>query len=90
MPFRMDDFIWADEIVDKIIDKHGVYPDEVEQCFFAVRYKLVGTKEGKYLLYSQSREGRYLLVVFVWVWRNIKIISARDMTIKERRIYKRK
>src|SRR5215217_9534642 len=67
VPFQVDEFIWQDEIVDKVIDKHQVYPDEVEECFFASRYKVVGPRDGKYLLYSRSTEGRYLLVVFAWV-----------------------
>jgi hypothetical protein len=30
----IDDFIWLPTIVEKLIDKHGVSPEEVEQLFF--------------------------------------------------------
>jgi len=32
MTLKIEDFHWIDELVDKIIGKHGVYPEEVESA----------------------------------------------------------
>jgi uncharacterized DUF497 family protein len=88
--FQIEDFIWPDAIVDKIITKHRVNPEEVEAAFFNPPYKTIKAPEGKYRLYGRSEGGRYLFVVFVWVGRQVKIISARDMTSQERRFFARK
>ena len=44
-------------------------------------------KEGRYLAYGKTRGGRLLFVVWVLRHRTTKIITARDMTQKERRFY---
>lgn len=90
MDQRIDGFIWLDWVVDKIIEKHGVAPNEVEQAFFTAPYKLLRAQEGKYRLYSRSNSGRYLFIVFVWEGRDVKVVSARNMTDSERRFYSRK
>ena len=87
---QIEGFIWIDAIVDKVITKHGVYPDEVEEAFFNLPQKTIKAIEGRYRLYSRSESGRYLFVIFVWVGRHAKIISARDMTSSERRFFARK
>lgn len=86
----IDGFVWQEWVLDKLDWKHGVAPDEVEAAFFNPPYKVRRTKTDKYLLYGRSEEGRYLFIVFVWVGRQVKVISARDMTAAERRLYGRK
>lgn len=87
---RIEGFIWADWVVDKLDWKHNVAPDEVEETFFNPPYKVRRTKRDKYLLYGRSYDGRYLFVVFAWEGKRIKVISARDMTSSERRHFSRK
>ena len=87
---HIEGFIWEDWVVDKLGWKHGVDPAEVEDVFFDPPYKVRRTKAQKYLLYGQSESGRYLFIVFIWVNRFVKVISARDMTKSERRYYRRK
>jgi len=86
----IEGFVWEDWVVDKLDWKHGVEPDEAEATFFNPPYKVRRTKANKYLLYGQTNEGRYLFVVFVWAGREVKVISARDMTEAERRFFARK
>jgi len=50
--------------------------------------RLVGSS--KYQLFGRSEDGRHLFIVFVWQGRQIKVITARDMTDAERRYYQRK
>ena len=83
-------FVWEEWVVDKLDWKHGVEPDEVEAVFFNPPYKVRRTKADRYLLYGRTDEGRYLFVVFVWVGRQVKVISARTMTYAERQLYGRK
>lgn len=86
----IDGFIWEEWVLDKLDWKHAVEPNEVEAAFFNPPYKLRRTKADKYLLYGRSEEGRYLFIVFAWVGRQVKVISARDMTEAERRLFRRK
>ncbi len=37
---RVGGFEWLDWVVEKISQKHGVQPQEVEQCFYQPFYKL--------------------------------------------------
>ncbi len=90
MKRRIEGFIWLDWVVKKLIQKHGVEPEEVEEAFFNAPYKVRKASSGKYLLYGRSDDGRYLFIVFAWVGRRIKVISARDMMPSECRFYGRK
>ena len=90
MEWRVEGFLWLDWVVEKIVEKHGVEPQEVEEAFFNPPYKVRRAQSGKYLLFSRTEEGRYLLIVFAWEGRQIKPITARDMTDRERRFFERK
>ena len=59
---RVEGFIWAEWVVDKLDWKHGLAPDEVEEAFFNPPYKVRRTKGKKYLLYGRSYDGRYLFI----------------------------
>jgi uncharacterized DUF497 family protein len=87
MAWRIDGFIWLDWVVEKIGSKHGVSPEEVEEVFFNTPYMVLRAEEGKYKWLGCSDSGRYLLVVLVREGTLIKVITARDMTATERRLY---
>ncbi|MBI4531132.1 MAG: BrnT family toxin [Candidatus Latescibacteria bacterium] len=85
--------IWQRDIVYKLLWKHGITTDEVEEVFAnEPRYKLQekGTVKGEnlYTAYGHTDAGRYLTVFFIYK-RNHEglIITARDMDRKERRRY---
>ena len=44
----------------------------------------------KYLAYGKTNGGRFLLVVWAAKYRKTKIITARDMSKKEKQFYKRR
>lgn len=75
-------------ILDKIESKHGVAFWEVEDaCLYSKRHVRRG-REGLYKLFGQTDSGRYLLVVLVNQERGRwKVVTARDMTNTERRLY---
>jgi len=88
--------IWLEEIEEKIIRKHGVRPNEVEQALMNrphVRFMERGHRPGEdlYAAFGQTDAGRYLTVYFVLKSHNaVLIVTAREMTAKEIRTYGRK
>lgn len=48
-------------------------------------------RRGRYLAYGRTEAGRYLLVVLIQRGRRIvRVITARDMTDRERQFYLRR
>jgi len=70
--------------------RHDVDPDEAEAVLDRSPLML-RTADDKYLAYGQTEEGRYLLVVFV---RKpgpvVRVITARDLTDREKHRYRRR
>jgi hypothetical protein len=93
---KVKHFIWLDEVEDKIIRKHHVEPDEAEQVFSnRPRFKFIekGYTPGEddYAASGQTAAGRYLVVFFILKPnQEALVISARNMTRKERRRYGKK
>ena len=82
---------WDQETVDHIAN-HSVLPEEVEQVLFNdydVPVILRG-KENKYLAYGETDSGRLLFVVWVSRHRKTRIVTARDMTKKEKQFYRKR
>ena len=92
----IDDILWLPNIVDKLMSKHQVTPEEVEDLFFdRPRYRFVesGHRLGEdvYAVLGQTDAGRYLIAFFIRKPGHIALIlSARDMDGKERKAYERK
>jgi uncharacterized DUF497 family protein len=93
---RIEGFIWYRDIVDKILWKHNVTHDEVEEVFKnRPKFKMIEKgkigKENLYSTYGQTQAGRYLTVLFIYKQtREALIITARDMDSKERKNYAKK
>lgn len=88
--------IWIDKFISKIQEKHNVTVEEVEEAlvsgtlfYRARRGKVKG--EDVYVAYGKTHAGRYIFIVLVYKppMKGL-IISARDMTIKEKRFYNAK
>jgi hypothetical protein len=90
---RLYEIIWKDTFVVKLADRHGVTTDEVEDVLFStphVRRAERGRVKGEdlYAAYGQTEAGRYLVVFFIRKRQTAALpISARDMTLSERRYY---
>jgi len=86
---RIRGFDW--DIRNRVhIWEHGVNALEAEEVFFD---KPVYLKHGRdrYVVFGVTEEGRYLFVVFCRKDKNlIRIITAREMTQKEKRSYKKR
>ena len=90
------EILWDDKFILKIQKKHNVKVEEVEEALLSEtlfrrtrRGKVKG--EDVYIAYGKTLSGRYLFIVFIYKpSMKALIISARDMTIKERRYYNAK
>lgn len=93
---KIENFIWLQDIIDKLTFKHQVDISEVEEVFDTrpkIRFVQKGDRKGEdlYIALGRSEAGRYLTVVFIHKKNNdALIVSARDMTKKERKQYERK
>jgi len=88
---KIERISWDQETVDHIFN-HSVSPEEVEEVLFNDLNSplIMRGKEGKYLVYGKTNDGRFLLVVWASKYRKTKIITARDMSKKEKQFYKRR
>ncbi|MFH1258351.1 MAG: BrnT family toxin [Elusimicrobiota bacterium] len=89
MIFKYKTYEWDDNNISHIL-KHAVSPNEVEEACFNTPFTL-RSKDGRYLVYGRSDAGRYLFVVLVDKGHGvIRLITARDMEDKDRKLYHRK
>jgi len=90
---KIEGFIWYTDILEKLENKHNVTTDEVESLFKGnpvIRKIEKGHFQGEnlYRALGQSHHGRYLTVFFIYkATRDALVISARDMSNRERRYY---
>lgn len=93
---RISGIIWLEETIDKLAEKHGVVEREVREVLAARPYfrrmeRGHRTGENVYGAYGQTEAGRYLVVFFVYKKDSrALVVSARDMTNAERRLYERR
>ena len=88
----MEGFDWDDGNVDKNWQEHGVAFWECEEVFFneplIVRSDIAhSAHEERHYALGQTNTGRKLFVVFTRRNNLIRVISAREMTRKEKKIY---
>lgn len=89
MPPGVEGFHWPPGIEDKIYARHSLEPEEVEEAFF-YRGSRVRRFGERYLLFSRTEAGKYIIVVYAQSGRIATVISARGMTSQERRLFRRK
>lgn len=86
-------FKWDAGNADKNWETHRVTRGEAEEVFFnrpvRVAPAMRGQLEPRYAALGQTTNGRLLTVVFTIRGTLIRVISARDMCRRERRLYER-
>ena len=97
MTIHIDYIDCPESIEDKLASKHGVTVKEARQVLTndpRIRFAEKGHEEGKdvYASFGQTLGGRYLAVFFIYEPEAARavIISARDMSRKERKAYGKK
>jgi len=91
---RLTGFDWDAGNREKNWQRHGISIGECEEVFFNLPLLLRGdprhsTSELRYGVLGQTIAGRHLFLVFTVRKDKIRVISARDMGQKERRIYEK-
>ncbi len=90
---KIEEFIWLEDIVEKLQSKHNVEVHEVVTTLSSrplFRFLEKGHRQGEhlYLGLGQTDAGRYLAVFFVFKEKNTAlVVSAREMKPHERRQY---
>lgn len=92
MPFKVIEFVWDDGNKQKNWLKHCVETDECEQVFLQEKIiTFVDEKhssiEQRWLVLGVTDKGRKLSIFFTIRNKKIRIISARDMSKKEKMMY---
>ena len=87
-------FEWDKGNLDKNSEKHNVSHSECEQIFFNDPLLLYSDirhseQEARFYALGKTDKGRLLFIVFTVRNKLIRIISARDMSKKERVIYEK-
>lgn len=87
-------FEWDKGNKDKNLIKHRVTDQECEEVFFDGSKRFFGDighsgKEKRFIILGNARQKRLLFIVFTIRKNKIRIISARDVNKKERKIYEK-
>lgn len=88
---KIDSLYWKEHLEEKILWKHGVTRDEVEEVVYEGNPEVRSCGKQRYCFFGQTMDGRYLFIVVekendgVWV-----PITGRDMSVSEKRAYKRR
>ncbi|HEX6383869.1 MAG TPA: BrnT family toxin [Anaerolineae bacterium] len=88
----VEGFEWDDGNREKNWIKHRVSAREAEEVFFNLPLLLADdikhtAQEKRYYVLGQTDSGRLLFIAFTLRQNKIRVISARDMSRKEREVY---
>ena len=88
----IDQFIWPEERIEHIA-RHGVRPEEVEEACWGNAFVRRAKSEGDnpvYYVLGQTEAGRYLFCVVIRFPDGKGYpVTAREMTAKEKRRYRK-
>ena len=89
MILKFKAYEWDGNNVSHILN-HAVSPNEVEEACYDNPLIFRG-KESRYLVYGRSGAGRYLFIALADKGHGVvRVITARDMEDKDRKLYNRK
>ncbi|MCG2691452.1 BrnT family toxin [Microgenomates group bacterium] len=88
-------FDWDKGNIDKNIAKHKIKNEEAEEVFvnqpiILLKDKKHSEKESRFMVLGQTDKKRPLSIFFTIRGKEVRIISARPMGRKERRLYEKK
>lgn len=85
---RINSLNWDEETAEHLWSRHRVRPQEAEQVVFSRTKVVFQARDGRYLILGRTDAGRYLLVVVENLHGGAcDLVTAREMTKKERRRY---
>ena len=92
---NVSEFEWDSGNRGKNFKKHGVTDEECEEAFFDERKKILkdilhSGKEKRYILLGKTKKERLLFLVFTIRKSKVRVISARDLNKREKKLYEGK
>jgi len=90
---RIEGFDWDQGNIEKNWERHKVSFIECEEVFFngpliVQENEVHSGVENRYYALGRTNDERLLLIVFTIRRNKVRVISARDMSKRERRIYR--
>lgn len=90
---QVEGFAWDKGNIEKNWERHKASFIECEEVFFNRPLVVAGDEihsksEGRYYALGRTNDDRLLFIVFTIRDNKIRVISARDMNRKERRVYR--
>ncbi len=90
--YSIDGFEWDEGNIDKNWIKHRVSNSECEELFFNLPLLFAddekhSQEEKRYYALGQTHARRWLFIAFTIRETKIRVISARDMSQKEGKVY---
>jgi len=80
-------FQWDERNDRHITERHNVTKSDAEEVFMGDPYFRIG-RDGTRYVYGQTSAGRYLFIVYLYLGSGVaRVITARDMTDGERKLY---
>jgi len=88
-------FDWSRGSINKNLKRHNVTDQEAEEVFvndpkFILEDEKHSAAEKRHMLWGITGRGRKLTLIFTTRRNKIRIISARDMSRKERKNYEKR
>jgi len=94
---QIENILWLEDVVDKLQWKHRISTFEVEEVLKGNPYIAFKEKgrhylnEDVYIALGKTEAGRYIFILFIYkANRQTLILTARNMTQAERKLYERK
>ena len=87
---RINGFKWDDNNLEHI-DGHNIHDYEVEEAILFDKPIYEKSRNDSFIAYAVTEDGRYIFIVFAVKEGNlIRVITARDMTEREKHNYKKR
>lgn len=85
------EFVWDQGNISKNWDKHRVTANEAEEVFFDLEKREFGDQkhsslESRRIVVGKTKNGRILYVAYTMRGTKIRVISARDVNKRERKL----
>ena len=87
---RIREVRWPKGIREKVGRKHGLLPEQVESAIFDRRAHKRVAGGDRYFVFGQAADGVYIIAVVAHAGGIARVISARMMTVRERRTYQKR
>ena len=92
--FKCEGFDWDEYNAQKNWIKHGINTSECEQVFFNWPFRTAedaehSGSEKRYYALGKTDEGKLIFIIYTIRHNFIRVISARPMSRKERKRYKK-